>query len=739
MPLERYRVRAAIVAGIAVASAATAAAPELPATPVRSTVTVHHGQSVADPYRWLEQVNDPEVVAWMKAQNAVTRACLDAIPGRAGILARLNELESATPARVVGVRLLRNGRVFYLRRGSAERQFKLFTRDRIGGKERLLVDPLAGAAAGESRAINFHFVSPKGSYVAYGISTGGSEATALHVIDVATGKSLIEPIDRTGFNGDGNEHWLPDESGFYFNRWQEPRPGMRQDELWLNSRVYFLPLKSGRPEAAPVFGVGSRSHESGEARLSEIDEPFVFQRPGSRWTLGRTNQGVRSEFSLFAARNDRVHKAGAKATPWRRVFGVDDNVTLVDVRGDHLYFLTHTAAPRYQLRQLDLARPEKPSESVMPQQGGAVITDFRVARDALYVSLRAGAQGRLVRIPFTERGFGRTQEIALPFPASVTMSQTDPEAAGALVQLAGWTRARGYFRVGRDGKLKAVDLQPAGPFDAPKDFVTRQVLISSHDGTAVPLTLIHRQDLQADGRAATILTGYGAYGISVDPNFSHSWQTWVERGGVVAVAHIRGGGELGKEWHLAGKEATKSNTWKDLIAAAEWLIAEKITTPKRLAISGGSAGGILVGRAMTERPDLFAAAVPVVGALDMLRMEFTTNGPSNIPEFGTVKTEQGFKALLAMSAYHQVRDDTSYPAVLLPHGVNDPRVDVWTSLKFAARVQAATKSGKPVLLALDFAAGHGIGNTREQRLNQAADMMSFILWQMNEPGFQPLP
>ena len=739
MPLERCRVRGVIIAGIAVASAATAAAPELPATPVRSTVTVHHGQSVTDPYRWLEEVKDPEVIEWMKAQNAVTRAWLDAIPGRTGILARLNELESAAPARVVGARLLRNGRVFYLSRGSADRQFKLFTRDRAGGKERLLVDPLAGAATGESRAINFHFVSPRGSYVAYGISAGGSEATALHVIDVATGKSLIEPIDRTGFNGDGSEHWLPDESGFYFNRWQEPRPGMRQDELWLNSSVYFLSLKSGRPEAAPVFGVGSRSHDSGAARLSAIDEPYVFQRPGSRWAIGRTSQGVRPEFSVFVARSDRVDKAGAAATPWRKVFGVSDNVTQADIRGDHLYFLTHAGAPRYQLRRIDLARPGKPSESVMPQQEGAVITDFRVAGDALYVSLRAGAQGRLVRIAFRGRGFGRAQEIALPFPASVTMTQTDPEAAGALVQLAAWTRAPGYFRVRGDAKLVAVDLQPAGPFDAPRDLVAREVLISSHDGIAVPLTLVHRQDLQADGRAATILTGYGAYGISVDPRFSPLWQTWVERGGVVAVAHVRGGGELGKEWHLAGKEATKPNTWKDLIAAAEWLVAQKITTPQRLAISGGSAGGVLVGRAMTERPELFAAVVPAVGALDMLRMEFTTNGPSNIPEFGTVTTEQGFKSLLAMSAYHQVRDDTAYPAVLLPHGVNDPRVDVWTSLKFAARVQAASKSGKPVLLALDFAAGHGIGNTREQRLNQAADVVSFILWQLNEPDFQPRP
>lgn len=731
------RVGVMLPAALAIAGATSLANPEIPATPVRNVVTVYHDQHVDDPYRWLEDVKDPEVAAWMKAQNAVTRGWLDAIPGRAGLMARLTELEDAAPARVIDARLLRNGRVFYLKRGRQERQFKLYTRERMQGPEKLLVDPLA--ASSTPRAINFYFPSPRGTYVAYGISEGGNEATNLYVMHVASGRSMIEPIDRTGFNGDGNGHWLPDESGFYFNRWQEPTPAMKDDERWLNSRVHFLSLKSGRPAPVPVFGAGSRSHESGIGKLDAIDEPFVVQRPGTRWTLARANQGVRAELSLFVARNDQVYKSGAKATPWRRVFGPQDNVTVADVRGDDIYFLTHAGAPRYQLRRLNLADRAMPSESVLPQQDGAILTAFRVAQDALYVSLREGAQGRLLRIPFHGRDPGQAEEVALPFPASVTLAQTDPGAPGILVQLAGWTRARGYFHISRSSQLKALDLQPTGPHDVPKDIVSRQVRVRSHDGVAVPVTLIHRLDLRTDGRTPTLLTGYGAYGISLDPYFSPQWQTWIERGGVVAIAHVRGGGELGKEWHLAGKASAKPNSWNDLIAAAEWLIAERVTTPARLAIHGGSAGGILVGRAMTERPDLFAAVVPAVGALDMLRMEYTMNGPSNIPEFGTVRTEEGFKALLAMSAYHQVRDGTAYPAVLLPHGVNDPRVDVWTSLKFAARVQAASKSGKPVLLALDFAAGHGIGNTREQRLNQSADTLSFMLWQLGEPDFQPRP
>lgn len=726
---------AVLAAAVVDPSTAALANPEFPATPVRNIVTIYHGQRVDDPYRWLENVKDPEVVAWMKAQNAVTRARLDAIPGRADLIARMNELENAVPARVERVRLLASGRVFYLKRGRNDRQFKLYTRDHIGGEERLLVDPLTGAILGEPRAINFYFPSPKGTYVAYGISEAGNEATTLRVIEVASGKSLIDPVDRTGFNGGPDDHWLPDETGFYFNRWQEPAPAMRQDELWLYSRAYFLSLKTGKPAPRPVFGAGSFS-DSGAAKLAAIDEPFVFQRAGTSWTLARANNGVRREFALFAARNSDVDRSGARATPWRKVFGTDANVTHIDIRDDHLYMLTHADAPRFQIRRLDLSRPGEASETVLSQQEGAVITHFQAAADALYVTLRQGAQGRLLRIPFTGASLGPVQDISLPYAASVRIASTDLGAPGALVQLTGWTRASEYFRVA-DGMMVSTDLQPAGPFDKPEGFVSRQVSFKSHDGVAVPLTLIHKSGLKTDGKAATLLTGYGAYGISIDPYFSPMWQTWIERGGAVAVAHVRGGGELGKGWHAAGRQATKPNTWKDMIAAAEWLIADRITSPKRLAISGGSAGGILVGRAMTERADLFAAVVAAVGGLDMLRMEFTTNGPSNIPEFGTVATEDGFRALLAMSSYHHVRDGTSYPAVLLPHGVNDPRVDVWTSMKFAARVQAASRSGKPALLALDFSAGHGIGSTRDQRINQAADAMAFALWQLGEPGFQP--
>jgi prolyl oligopeptidase len=251
------------------------------------------------------------------------------------------------------------------------------------------------------------------------------------------------------------------------------------------------------------------------------------------------------------------------------------------------------------------------------------------------------------------------------------------------------------------------------------------------------MSVLARKDSQLDGRNPTILYGYGAYGITEDPYFSPRIYAWLERGGVFAFAHVRGGGAFGEEWHTAGRKTTKPNTWKDAIAAAEWLIANGYTSKERIGIYGGSAGGIFVGRAITERPDLFAAAVPVVGVFDGPRFEASANGVANVPEFGTVKNEDEFRALLAMSTYHAIRDGTRYPGIMLVHGVNDIRVDVWQTLKAGARFATASTSGKPVLMRLEYDSGHGQGSTRAQAQERTADVWSFMLWQFGEPAFQP--
>ena len=287
------------------------------------------------------------------------------------------------------------------------------------------------------------------------------------------------------------------------------------------------------------------------------------------------------------------------------------------------------------------------------------------------------------------------------------------------------------------GKVVQLPFVAPGAYDAPDDIVAREVRYRSHDGVEVPLSILARKDVKLDGSNPTILYGYGAYGATDDPYFSPRIYAWLQRGGVYAVAHVRGGGAFGEEWHLAGRKTTKPNTWKDAIAAAEWLIANKYTSKARIGIYGGSAGGIFVGRAITERPDLFAAAVPAVGTFDAARFETSANGAANIPEFGSMKDEAEARALLAMSTYHAIRDGTPYPGILFVHGVNDIRVDVWQTLKAGARFATATSSGKPVLMRLEYDSGHGQGSTRAQSQARMADIWSFMLWQFGVPEFQP--
>lgn len=714
-------------AGLLVAATtalAQALQPPAPA-PVRPVTDTYWGVTVTDPYRYMEDVKAPEVEAWMRAQNGHTRALLDSIPGRAPMLARVKEVEDAVAGRVVGVQRLANGLWFYEKRGPRDSQFKLYLRRGLNGKERLLVDPeRIGREKGTPHAINYFAPSDDGRHVAYGISAAGSEEATIHVIDTRSLKPVTAPIDRAQYP---QVSWLADGSGFFYMRQQEMKPGMEKTEKYRNGRVYFRRL-GGAAGADPML-LGPEANP--RVRVAPEDFPYIVPQPGSRYAIALVVHGVDRELTLYAAPLKSVLRPDA---PWVKIADVPDQVTGFAVRGDDIYLLTYKDAPRFRIVRTRLDQPDLATAQTVVGAGRQVVVGMGAARDALYVQVRDGASQRLLRVPYA----GTAEEVALPYPGSVEVSSADPRLPGVLVQLMGWTRNFQYYLYDPARRRLAVtNLQPLGKFDAPDDLVATEVLVRSHDGVEVPMSIIHRSGMKLDGRNPAILYGYGSYGIPDDPFFVPRLRAWYDQGGIWAVAHVRGGGAFGREWHEAGRKATKPNTWKDAIACAEWLIAQGYTSATRLGVFGGSAGGILVGRAITERPELFAAGIPSVGVFDTLRMESTPNGVPNIPEFGTVKKEDEFRALYAMSSYLAVRDGIAYPAVLLPHGVNDPRVDVWESLKMAARLQAATASGKPVLLRLDFDAGHGVGSTKEQRQNEWVDMFAFLLWQFGVDKFQP--
>lgn len=460
----------------------------------------------------------------------------------------------------------------------------------------------------------------------------------------------------------------------------------------------------------------------------------VATPPNSDYALGQINSGVSPNSAFYI---EPVGDVGKTNAAWRKVADFSDDVSDVEVHGDDLYLLTYKNASRYKVIRTSARKPDLASAETIVPASQAVITAINPAQDALYVQLLDGGIGRVLRVSYGPKP--QVQELALPFQGTVDVVQTDPRVPGALVYMESWTRA--YQVYAYDPQTKRVSntkLQPAGPYDHPANIESVEVKVRSYDGTSVPLSIVYPKSMKSDGTNPTLLDGYGAYGIVVPAYFDPKLLAWYEEGGIYAECHVRGGGEYGEAWHLAGKGPTKANTWRDFIACAQYFVDHKYTSPSRLTGSGTSAGGILIGRAITSRPDLFAAAIDWVGASDMLRMETTANGVPNIPEFGSVKTEAGFKNLYAMSAYAHIKDGTKYPAVLFMTGANDPRVDPWQMDKMAARLQAATSSGKPVLLRVNYQGGHQIiGGTEEQTLRVYADQWSFLLWQFGVSEFQP--
>jgi prolyl oligopeptidase len=720
---------AAALLGVLVGNALIRAADGPPVAPVRPVTEEYFGTKVADPYRYMEDLGKAEVKRWVKGQADYAARTLAGIPGREKLLARIKELDAGAPYRLRVVRRWPNGDLHYLKMLAGENVEKFYFRDAKTGIERLLVDP-EGYAKGTGRHASLAFCvpSPDGRYVAYGVAVAGSEQTTLKVWDVAAGADQQLLIHRVEADYTP-PMWLPDSRRFVYSVRRNLPAGAAATEGYklTTARLH-------RPGSDPIFdpAVFGRGW-SPDVEMAETDFPSVVVTPGSRFAVGKIKHGDANELTLYAAPVDAL---GPEPIRWQRVCDVGDEVSDFAVYGDDIYLLSAAGAPRYKVVRTSLERPSfAKAETVVPA-GERVIEGISAGKDALYVEALEAGMGRVLRVAY-EAG-AKAEVIETPAgEASARLAGADVENDGALVATASWTRA-GRLYAYRPGERKLVDtgLWPRGKFDDVEGYESREVMVESHDGARVPLSIVYKAGIKLDGSHPTIVSGYGAYGMVSSPHFSAVSLGWLERGGVLGYAHVRGGGEFGKEWHHAGRKATKPNTWKDFIACCEYLVREGYTSPGKLAGAGGSAGGILIGRAVTERPDLFAGALFQVGCLDMLRMETTTNGVPNIPEFGTVTSLEGFKGLYEMSAYAHVVDGVKYPAVLLTHGINDPRVEPWMSAKMTARLQAATGSGRPVLFRVDYDAGHGIGSTKRQRQEQTADSWAFLLWQMGEAEFQ---
>ena len=708
--------------------------PQGPATPRHPVSDEYFGTKIPDDYRWLEDGSDPAVQAWSDAQNAHARAVLDRMPDVDAVRERVTALRSAG---IVSYRLLakRSNGFFALKNQPPRQQPRLvvFADPDKPGDERTIVDLVAFDPSGRT-SIDWYAPSPDGTLVAVSLSEGGSESGHLHVFDAATGNETGElvPFVNSGTAG-GSIGWVGDSSGFYYTRY--PRPGERpESQRNFFVQIYFHTL--GTPTAEDRYEIGKD--------FPEVGEPRIVIGPDGETVLVNLQNGDSGEFSQFLR---------SPHGTWTRLTRFQDRVVAGCFAPDgSLFFLSREGAPHGKMLHLPPADRRTPSMAdatvVIAERKDAVIQfdfsspDTVVATDGrLYVIDQWGGPNRISVFSHAGDPLG---EVALPPVTAVTEIVGLPDdgllirtasylAPDAWYELAGLkpspTPARpsshvvpGFIPAFQPKRVAISSTHPADFSDAEvvREFAT------SKDGTSIPLTVIRRKDVLLDGNNPAILYGYGGFGISQRPLFWPSLRIWLERGGVCVVAHIRGGGEYGDAWHASGVKLNKQNGLDDFIAAAEHIIARRYTRPGRLALRGGSNGGLLVAAVMDQRPELFRAVVASVGIFDMLRAELEPNGVFNVPEYGTVKDPEQFRVLYRYSPYHNVRDGVRYPSVLLLTGTNDARVNPMNSRKMTARLQAATGDPDEVLLRTSAAAGHGLGSALSQLIEQDVDIYTFL-------------
>lgn len=692
-----------------------------PIAEVRDQPSLLHGTSVPDPYRWMEDTRSPATQAWIQAQGAAARGVLDRIEGGDLIATRLAAMTQAQGDAVRS--LVQVGeRLYYLKRGRGEAQFSLVMRQGLDGAEKTLVNATGLAKkTGVPHAINYFSPSWDGRHLAYGVSAGGSENATLYVMAVANGRLVGQPVPRVH---DTPLHWLPDSRSLTFVQTAAPKPGAPVTDTYKDSRSLWMRL-GATPRA--VFGAKVTTHLG----LDRLDVAELITVPASRWVVARTTDTTVPEGKLFVA---PLADLGTPTILWRRFGSASDQVTDVELRGDELLVLTRAGAPRRKIIAVDLGKPDLArARLLVAEPTDGVIEGFRATPGGLLTEVRRGTSIVLRR---HAEGDTTGRDMVMPGPGAAGLAYAPAhDRADLLFAFSRWTEPLQWFRLdGDSAKPVALGVRAVPP--GLPDLVVTDVEFPSHDGVRVPMTVLHRKGLALDGSNPVFLEGYGGYGYSTSAFFSSDNMAWIERGGVLAFVNPRGSGVHGEDWHLAGFKTTKPNTWKDGIAAARWLIDKGYGSAKTMGIMGTSAGGVFVGRAVTEAPDLFAAAIFNVGVLDAVRFEESANGATNTAEFGSVKDPAEFKALLAMSTYHQIRDGIDYPAVLLVHGLNDPRVDVWHSAKTTARLQAANPQGRPALLRLDAKAGHGVGSTLTQRQALTVDIQSFLLWRMGKAALR---
>lgn len=670
--------------------------------PVTATVPVverQFGEAVADPFRWLEGDvrTDAAVRDWVNAQNKVSGKYLAALPGRDAFATRMRALFAFER---IGTPHKAGGRYFYSRNTGLQNQPTLWMREGLNGPERMLLNPNSWAEDGAT-ALAEWAVSDDGRYLAFAMQDGGTDWRTLKILDVATGTPLDDEVRWVKYS---RIAWKPDGSGFFYSRFAEPTPGDAFQALNVDQTVCFHRVGTPQSSDATVFATPDRPKRNHTAQTTD----------DGRWLVISSSEGTdpRNAVTLIALDDP-------KAKPRTLIANLDSDWAFVGSMGDRMWFRTDLKAPKGRVVSIDVSRGSRPTEIIAQTDDTLVAASLVGARLIVAYLGDAKSEAELYALNGARLGTVRLPDIgtAAGFGGRAGDSET-------FFSFSSFATPPTIYRFDTATNRSEIFFAPKLAFD-PAAYRTEQVFYPSKDGTPIPMFIVRRTDL-APGPAPTLLYGYGGFNVALTPGFAATRLAWLEQGGVLAVANLRGGGEYGRDWHDAGRLARKQNVFDDFIAAGEWLVAQGITSKAKLAIQGGSNGGLLVGAVINQRPDLFAAALPAVGVMDMLRFDKFTAGRYWIDDYGDPAREADWRTLRSYSPYHNIRSGVDYPAVLVTTADTDDRVVPGHSFKYTAALQAARAGNKPHLIRIETRAGHGSGKPIDKIIEEAADEWAFI-------------
>ncbi|WP_228379063.1 prolyl oligopeptidase family serine peptidase [Chryseobacterium piperi] len=694
--------------------------------PAKSVSNEYFGIKTVDEYRNLENLKDPSTIKWMKDQTKYSESILQNIPNRQYYIDKRLEFDMRKSFSVSNINVTENGFYFYLKQTPEENTTKVFFRKNFNGIEKEIFNP-QNYKPKNKKNYHINYIKPSydGSKIAIALTEGGKEISEMVIYDLKQNKLLPDIITHCWPSDGAGISWLPNNNGFIYLYYPVIDPN---SPLFLKNTASVIYRIGDNPQKLNTL---LSKENNPDLKINTEDFPdAVLPNKNSKYLFGYISGPNKFQDTYYMFENSIDKK-----NQWQFLFSKDDKITRFITKDHNIIYISEKNGTN-AIYSTSLVNPDfKTPILIVPSISDEVLKNISNIKDGfIFSTSKNGVEAKLYWYKN-----GKSELIKLPIPAgNISITTQNDLSNDFWITCSGWKNETERFRYNSlTGKFVPENLAPTIEYPEFKNIIIEEIIVKSHDERDIPLSLIYNKNIKKDKNNPLLMNAYGAYGYNNSPYFAKTYMLWALQGGIVAVAHVRGGGEKGEEWHKGGNKVTKPNSWKDLISCAEYMVKENYTSPENIAIWGESAGGITIGRAMTERPDLFKVAIIDAGIVNSSRMEFTPNGLNSAKEFGSLSIEAEFKALLQMDAYQHLKKGEKYPATLITSGINDPRVSSWMPTKFAAKLLAYNTSENPILLKIDYEGGHGGDIPIAQKYANLADTFAFALWQLGHPDYQP--